>query len=133
MFDPAAERTLTYRLASAYDCWGRRRSLRRGTRNGIWFIDATGLDRPQIDDEAPVSVSTRERQMAEFVASGRFTPIEIATLQALVIERLTIDEIARRDGCSRQAVVARLVGNSRRQGGMLKKARALLASRPLTE
>lgn len=128
MFDSPAERILTYRLASAYDCWGRRRPLRRGTRNGIWFIDATGLDRPQIDDDVPVSISTREQQMATFVASGRFTPIELATLQALVIGRLTIGEIALRDGCSRQAVVARLVGNSKRQGGILKKARSLLPS-----
>lgn len=133
MFDPPAERTLTYRLASAYDCWGIRRSLRRGTRNGIWFLDATELDEPHVDDDVPVSIASRESRMAEFAASGRFTPIEIATLHALVVERLTIGEIALRDGCSRQAVVARLVGNSRRQGGILKKARSLLLSAPLTE
>lgn len=126
------KRTLTYRLASAYDCWGRRRSLRRGSRNGIWFLDARGLDEPPVDD-VPVSDCTREQALAGLAASGRFTTIELATLHALVTDCLTIDDIAQRDGCSRQAVLARLVGNSKGQGGILKKARALLPSRPLNE
>jgi hypothetical protein len=50
--------------------------------------------------------------------------VEIRTLHALVVLRLTIAEIAIRDGCSRQAVLARLNGNSRGQGGIIKKAYA---------
>ena len=132
MFDSPAERTLTYRLASAHDCWGHRRSLRWGTRHGIWFLDATGLDE-QPPDDIPVSTSSREHRLAELASSGRFTPIELATLHALIVDRLTINEIAHRDGCSRQAVLARLVGNSKGQGGILRKTRALLPSSPLNE
>ena len=133
MFDSPAERTLTYRLASAYDCWGRRRSLRWASRGGVWFLDATELDQ-QLPEPVPATADTRQQRLAAIVASGLFTPTELATtLRALVIERLTIEEIAQRDGCSRQAVVARLVGNSRRQGGILKKAQALLSSRLFTE
>ena len=132
MFDSPAERTLTYRLASAHDCWGHRRPLRWGTRHGIWFLDATGLDE-QPPDDVPASTSSRELRLAEFTASGRFTTIELTTLRALIVDRLTINEIARRDGCSRQAVVARLVGNSKGQGGILRKARSLLPSVPLNE
>ena len=126
MFDSPAERTLTYRLNVAYDCWGHRRTLRCGTRGGIWFLDAGRLDeRPR--EDVPAEADTRGRQLAALVASGKFTPIEIRTLHSLVVERLTIDEIAERDGCSRQAVMARLAGNSRGQGGILKKARWLLS------
>ena len=132
MLDSPAERTLTYRLASAHDCWGHRRTLRWGTRNGIWFLDATGLDEPPSDDTS-VPTDSREQRLAELASSGRFTAIELSTLTALIVDRLTIGEIAGRDGCSRQAVVARLVGNSRNQGGILKKARSLLPSRPLSE
>ena len=132
MFDSPAERTLTYRLASAHDCWGHRRPLRWGMRHGVWFLDATGLDE-QAPDDIPVSTFSREHRLAEFASSGRFTGIELATLHALIVDRLTINEIARRDGCSRQAVVARLIGNSKGQGGILRKGRSLLPSGPLNE
>ncbi len=132
MSDSPAERVLTYRLAAAYDCWGRRRDLRCGTRNGIWFIDPTALNEEPLNPRE-VTTPTREDRLREFFASGRFTAIEIATLHALVVERLTIAEIAERDGCSRQAVVARLLGNSRGQGGILKKAQTLLSSDPHSE
>ena len=132
MFDSPAERTLSYRLAAAYDCWGSRRELRCGTRGGVWFLDASALAE-QRTDIPHVDADTRCQRLAALVASGRFTATEVATLQALVIERLTIDEIAERDGCSRQAVMARLTGNSRGQGGILKKARLLLSQAPPTE
>jgi hypothetical protein len=132
MFDSPAERSLVYRLAVAYDCWGQRRAVRHGSRNGIWFLDPTGLDEPASKSDAAPSCN-REERLAEFVASGRFTRTELATLRALVVERLTIDEIAQRDGCSRQAVLARLVGNSRGQGGILKKAQALLSLPALSD
>ena len=126
MFDSAFDRTLTYRLSSAYDCWGNRRTLRRGTHNGIWFIDASGIDEPTVEAPRIDPDAARARGLTELQASGRFTAIELATLHALIVERLCISEIAERHGCSRQAVLARLVGNSRGQGGLLKKARALL-------
>lgn len=132
MFDPCGERTLSYRLAAAYDCWGHRRPLRCGSRGGIWFIDAGTLGEP-CADEPLAPDTTRVERLAGLVGSGRFTPTEISTLEALVTQRLTLEEIAERDGCTRQAVIARLAGNSRGQGGIVKKARALLAGHPLHE
>lgn len=130
MFDAPFDRTLTFRLSAAADCWGRRRMLRRGIRNGVWFIDGAGLDEPQPDDPADTAHADDDRRGAlqRLIASGAFTHVETATLHALVIERLTIAEIAARDRCSRQAVMARLVGNSRGQGGILRKARTLMAT-----
>jgi len=126
MLDSTLDRTLTYRLSSAYDCWGNRRSLRRGTQNGIWFIDASRIDEPAVDAPPAEDDAARVRRLAEFQSSGRFTAVELATLHALIVDRLSIGEIADQHGCSRQAVLARLVGNSRGQGGIVKKARALL-------
>lgn len=126
MLDSSFDRTLAYRLLSAYDCWGNRRSLRRGTRNGIWFLDATGIDEPAVQDQPVDPGAAREQGLAAFQSSGRFTAIELATLRSLIVDRLTIAEIAERHGCTRQAVLARLVGNSRGQGGIVKKAQALL-------
>lgn len=132
MFDASFDRTLTFRLSAAADCWGRRRSLRRGIRNGVWFIDGAALDEPEPADQTEAEPHNADRHAAlrRLTASGAFTPIEIATLHALVVERLSISEIAARDRCSRQAVMARLTGNSRGQGGILRKARrARLLSR----
>lgn len=126
MLDSAFDRTLTYRLSSAYDCWGSRRSLRRGTRNGLWFVDVSGIDEPVVDAPHVDRGAARIRGFVELQSSGRFTATELATLHALIVERASIGDIAERHGCSRQAVLARLVGNSRGQGGILKKARALL-------
>ena len=97
----------TYRLSAAYDCWGIRRSLRRGSRNGLWFLDATCLGEPvtvrDADADAEVDrAAARPQRLAALQMSGQFSQTEIATLHALVIERLTIAEIAERDGCSRQ-------------------------------
>lgn len=131
MFDAAFDRTLSYRLSSAYDYWGHRRSLRRGTRNGIWFLDATAIDEPLNPEPQADPLESMQDQLAELRSSVHFTPIELATLDALVVERMTIAEIAQRDGCSRQAVLARIVGNSRGQGGILKKIRALRVAAPL--
>ena len=68
----------------------------------------------------------RADQLSALQSSGRFTATELDTLRGLVLDRLSIGEIAERHGCTRQAVIARLVGNSRGQGGIVKKARALL-------
>ncbi len=96
MFDSSTERALVYRLAAAYDCWGQRRAVRHGVRDGIWFLDPTGLDEPAAE-EASAPTCHREERLAECVASGRFTRTELATLRALVVERLTIDEIAQQN------------------------------------
>jgi len=100
MLDSAFDRTLTYRLSSAYDCWGNRRSLRRGTQNGIWFIDASRIDEPVVDAPPAEDGAARVRRLAEFQSSGRFTAIELATLHALIVDRLSIGEIAEQHGCS---------------------------------
>lgn len=126
MLDSAFDRTLTYRLSSAYDCWGNRRSRRRGTQNGIWFIDSSRIDEPVVDAPLLDRCADRVRSLTELQSSGRFTAIELATLHALIVDRLSIGEIAGQRGCSRQAVLARLVGNARGQGGILKKVHALL-------
>jgi hypothetical protein len=133
MSDPAFERTLSYRLSAAYDCWGNRRTLRRGVQNGIWFLDARAIDEPAATEYEIDAAAERPQQLTALTSSGRFSATELATLHALVVERLTIDDIAARDGCSRQAVMARLVGNSRGQGGILKKARAYFHGRPHSE
>lgn len=139
MFDSPFERTLTYRRAVAHDCWGNRRALRCGVRNHVWFIDATSFDELPVIEQPEDPTPGRLSMLDDFAAAGCFTPIELATLHALAVERLTLTEIARRDGCSRQAVLARLIGNSRRQGGIVRKARALrdriglLSRRPLNE
>ena len=121
-----SDRILTYRLSAAYDCWGSRRSLRRGSHNGLWFVDAAELDEPAPAEPLTDSSSDRECILQRFAASGRFTDKELSTLRALTVERMTIAEIAARDRCSRQAVIARLIGNTRGQGGILRKARVLL-------
>ncbi len=128
MLDSSLDRFLSFRLAIAADCWGRRRSLKSGTRNGIWFVTSGEFDQPLQDDAIADPAEDRAEILQRFIDSGVFTTTEIATLQALAIERLTVAELAERDGCTRQAVMARLAGNSRGQGGILRKARALLAT-----
>jgi DNA-directed RNA polymerase specialized sigma24 family protein len=126
MFDSSLDRTIAWRLGLVCDHTGARRIVRRGIRNGIWFLDPRSLDEAPADDarEAPEPESTRRvRALEAFQTSGLFTPIELATLHALTIEKLSIGEVAKRDRCSRQAVMARLIGNSKRQGGILRKAR----------
>jgi len=125
MFDSSLDRTLSWRLGLVYDYTGARRTVRRGTRNGIWFLDPSSLGDVPVDeprDGPEVDGVWRVRALEALRASGVFTPIELATLHALTIEKLTIAEVATRDRCSRQAVMARLVGNSRGQGGILRKA-----------
>lgn len=128
MLDSSLDRFLAFRLSTAADCWGRRRSLRSGTRNGIWFVTPSGFDQPLEDDALADPAENRAAILQRFIDSGAFTSTEIETLQALAIERLSVAELAERDGCTRQAVMARLAGNNRGQGGILKKARALLAT-----
>jgi len=55
-------------------------------------------------------------------ASGILTARELSTLRRL-LDGLSFAEIAAQDGCTRQAVIARLIGNSKGQGGALRKCR----------
>ncbi len=127
MSEYSLERAMSYRLASAYDCWGTRRELRAGRQHGLWLLDGAAFDLPPVDTlEEPIDAQTRRAHaLAAFRASGRFTTTELSTIEAIV-DGLTLEAIAERDGCTRQAVLARIVGNSRGQGGILKKARYLL-------
>jgi hypothetical protein len=131
VFDSAFDRLLSKRLQLAYDCWGQQRALRVGTRHGVWFFDAWDFDRREIyapdgdEDEQPLS---RVHKLEVLARSGAFTDLELSTIRRLAIDRMTISEIAAADGCSRQAVMARLAGNSKGQGGILKKALALQAT-----
>ena len=125
MFDSSLDRTLSWRLGLVYDYSGVRRTVRRGIRNGIWYLDPTSISEAAVqdpDDGLQDASARRLRALDGLHTSGLFTPLELATLRALAIEQLTIAEVATRDRCSRQAVMARLVGNSRGQGGILRKA-----------
>ena len=127
-----SERAFHYFHSAAFDCWGVRRGVTRARRGGgLWYLSLQGFDEPPNSDlEAVQDEGERKTQLARLEASGAFTAIELATLRALALQHLTFDEIAGRDGCSRQAVVARVVNNSKHQGGMLKKARRLLGEHP---
>ena len=102
MLASSLERALTCRLAEAYDCWGQRRAARCGSRHGIWYVDPIGWDAPASRVPAVDRDPGREAALARMTASGQFTGIELRTLRALVIERMTIAEIAKRDGCTPQ-------------------------------
>lgn len=129
MFDSSFERLLSHRLGVANDCWGQRRHLRTGCRHSLWYFDPRGFDEPAPPDVPTVDhYGRREHKLASLIAAGVFTDLEIRTLRRLVLNRMSFSEIAAADGCSRQAVVARIVGNSRGQGGILKKVRALAAT-----
>lgn len=127
MFDSAVDRLLSWRLGAVHECSGHRRFVRRGVRNGIWFLDTTSLDLGDVEESAEPQdlMAARARLLDVMRASGLFSAVEIDTIHALAVERLTLAEIATRDGCSRQAVVARLVGNSKGQGGAVRKAERL--------
>lgn len=126
MFDQPLDRVISWRLGLVSDLDGRRRPIRRGTRGGIWFIDPTFLDE-SAEADSPNNADSRPSVLEAMRESGLFTDVELRTLRALALERLTIAEIAARDGCSRQAVLARLTGNSKGQGGILRKARRFQA------
>jgi|SRR5581483_2786162 len=56
-----------------------------------------------------------------YAQSGRFTDIEIQTIDALLYEGLSLRELASREGVTDEAIRARLIGR-RGRGGLLKKA-----------
>ena len=120
------ERSLHYRLAVAHDCWGRRRPVYSFRQHGLWHIAAPGFEIPLDDDEPGESTPDRRRRLAALEATGGLTPTQLATVRALALDGLTLSEVAAREGCSRQAIVARLVGNSKGQGGAIRRVAAIL-------
>lgn len=132
MFDSAFERLLSVRLARAYDCWNSIRSLRIGARHGIWYVDATAFGEPVPVEEPNAqreATPSRAARLDALAAQGILTATELSTLRRL-LDGMSFAEIAAQDGCSRQAVVARLVGNSKKQGGVLRKCRAAAPTSP---
>lgn len=128
MLFPLSERAFHFQSASAYDCWGNRRPLRTSRRHGLWAVDAVGFDLadPEPAPDRADAEACRRRAFRAFTESRRFTARELATIDALAFGNLTITELARREGCTRQAIMARIMGNSRGQGGLLRKARGFV-------
>jgi len=59
---------------------------------------------------------------ARYVASGLFTVVQLRTIRALLIDRLTLRQLARQEGTSPQAIRARIEPNRLGQGGLARKA-----------
>jgi hypothetical protein len=125
---PRATRRYPLRsLAAVSDHAGRRHPVSLAKHNGraivvhSCFNDAgeTPVDEPDVERGDPWM--ERLRRLVLFSASGRFSRIELRTIYALAIDGLSVAQIAHIDQCSRQAVLARLHGNSKGQGGLLKK------------
>lgn len=123
-----------HHTARVYDCWGQPHRSRSVKRNGSRVYLPARLDHPveveqMQEDPARMSdgPSGHERALAlqALQHSARFTQTEMRTLSALVVDGLSLSEIARAEGCSRQAIVARLVGSTAGHGGILRKVRAL--------
>jgi hypothetical protein len=136
MCTSSSERSLHYHLSAAADAWGQVRPVRSSRQNGLWRIDATQFDQPlaEADDDQPdLRRNDRISALQHLEQSGRLTTREAATLRRLVVEGASFADIAAADGCSRQAVVARLVGNSLGQGGLLRKCRLVLTGDSSTE
>ena len=113
-------------LAAVSDHSGRKIPVGFVKHNGRVAITVFPDDSHAADHgDVPASESPVDRPalFSRFVRSGRFTPIELRTIHALAFEQITLAGLARMDGCSRQAVHARLYGNSKHQGGLLKKVR----------
>ena len=118
-----SERAVHFRSGAAHDCWGRRRVLRRARRNGLWVILGPDLDlATPAESRAEETDDVRREAYDRLVRSGSLTALQLATIHALAFERLTVQELAARDGCSRQAIAARVLGNSQGQGGAARAA-----------
>lgn len=94
--------------------------------NGRYVIGASpsGREEPTNEgaaqDDADDGLARYER-FHLLATSGQFSAAEVRTLHLLAVERLTVAQVAALERCTRQAIVARLVGNSKRQGGLVKK------------
>lgn len=125
---PRATRRYPLRsLAAVSDHAGRRHPVSLAKRNGraivvhSCFDDAGETPDDELDVEPGDPRMERLRRFVLLAASGRFSRIELRTIYALAVDGLSVAQIACIDRCSRQAVMARLYGNSKGQGGLLKK------------
>lgn len=114
-------------LAMVADQDGVARPITLVKQNGRYVIGASpsGVDTPTNENANPEDESDtldRSRRFQLLATSGRFTATEVRTLYLLAVKSLTVAQVAAIERCSRQAIVARLVGNSKQQGGLLKKA-----------
>lgn len=114
-------------LAMIADHDGTARPVTLVKHNGRHIISASPAHRddPTNDDTAPADADhglPRHDRLHLLATSGRFSATEVRTLYLLAVERLTVAQVASIERCTRQAIVARLVGNSKRQGGLMKKA-----------
>ncbi len=123
-----------YPAALVYDCWGQAHRSPTVRRNGSKVFLPAPHDHPtdpeQREDDDPDTddgavPDPRVLLLQALERSSRFTQVEIRTLYALIVEGLTLTQIARIDGCSRQAIVARLVGSNAGHGGVLRKVQAM--------
>jgi len=116
-------------LAMVADHDGVARPVTPAKQNGRYIIGAppSHHDEPAnadaASDAADADNSPERRHRLHLLAtSGRFSVTEVRTLYLLAVEQLTVAQVAALERCTRQAIVARLVGNSKRQGGLVKKA-----------
>jgi len=116
-------------LAMVADHDGVARQITLVKQNGRHIIGATSSHRDEptnddaVFDEADADEAAERRHRLHLLAtSGRFSVTEVRTLYLLAVEHLTVAQVAAFERCTRQAIVARLVGNSKRQGGLVKKA-----------
>lgn len=112
---------MSRRRSKVYDCWGQPHRSRSVRRNGSRVYLPARLDHPveveqMQEDPARTSDARRDHERTAALQalqhSARFTQTEMRTLSALVVDGLSLSEIARAEGCSRQAIVARLVGST---------------------
>lgn len=119
----------SYPASVVRDIYGRQHRSRSFKWNGVRVYVPHHLETVEASDSSLTDAAIQDRGselarrdtiLAALIASGRFTPAEIRTLTALARGQ-SLNEIARADGCSRQAVIARLTGNSAGHGGLLRK------------
>lgn len=114
-------------LAMVADHDGVARHITLVKQNGRYIIGASPSSRDELtrEEAAPGDdddALERRHRFHLLAASGRFSATEVRTLYLLAVEQLTVAQVAALERCTRQAIVARLIGNSKRQGGLVKKA-----------
>ena len=103
--------------------------------NGRHIIGVSPAHCDDVTNEDTVSPDAdhglpRHDRLHLLATSGRFSATEIRTWYLLAVEQLTVAQVASIERCTQQAIVARLVGNSKRQGGVIKKGPANLDPLP---
>lgn len=123
-------------LAAVADQAGTRVLVTFVKHNGRNIIVSPAPERDAPETHAPGDSQTAKDRLTRYAmlaTSGLFSPTEVRTMHALAFGGLTLSQLAQCDGCSTQAIRARLQGNSKRQGGLLKKARRFWRDRELQD